>query len=72
MPATRTQVYFSQEQPRRLDERAKQEGRSLAELEREAVHAYLTRETPDLRSVLDETYGTMPDLTVPARSEWDR
>jgi len=27
---------------------------------------------PDLEVVLDETFGSMPDLEVPARSEWDR
>ena len=72
MSATRTQVYFTEEQRRRLDALAKREGKTLAEVVREAVNAYVTQAPPDLEVVLDETFGSMPDLEVPARSEWDR
>jgi Ribbon-helix-helix protein, copG family len=72
MSATRTQVYFTEEQRRRLDARAAREGKTLAELVREAVDAYIEREPPKLDAVLDETFGSMPDLDVPPRDEWDR
>lgn len=72
MSATRTQVYFTEEQRRRLDARAKREGKTLAEVVREAVDAYVTEPPPDLDVVLKETFGSVPDLEVPPRSEWDR
>jgi predicted DNA-binding protein len=39
MSATRTQVCFTEEQRRRLDARARREGKTLAALVREAVDA---------------------------------
>ena len=45
---------------------------SLAEVVREAVDVYVAQAPPDLEVLLDETFGSMPDLEVPARSEWDR
>ncbi len=72
MSATRTQVYFTEEQRRRLDALAKREGKTLAEVVREAVDAYVAPAPPDLDVVLDETFGSMPDVEVPPRSEWDR
>jgi hypothetical protein len=72
MSATRTQVYFTEEQRRRLDALAKQEGKTLAAVVREAVDAYVAPAPPDLDVVLDETFGSMPDLEVPTRDEWDR
>jgi hypothetical protein len=70
MSATRTQVYFTEEQRRRLDALAEREGKTLAEVVREAVDAYVA--PPDIDAVLDETFGSMPELEVPARGEWDR
>lgn len=72
MPSTRTQVYLTDEQRRRLDTRSRREGRSLAHLIREAVDEYLRDETPDAEASLDATFGTLPDLEVPSRDEWDR
>lgn len=72
MSATRTQVYFTQEQRRRLDERAAREGKTLAALVREAVDAYVTERPPELQVVLGETFGAMPDARAPSRSKWDR
>ena len=72
MSATRTQVYFTEEQRRRLDAWAKQQGKTLAEVVREAVDAYTADGFPDLQVVLSDTFGSMPDLEVPPRSEWDR
>ncbi len=72
MSATRTQVYFTAEQRRALDELARREGKTLAEVVREAVDAYVAQAPPDLDAVLDETFGSAPDIEVPPRSEWDR
>ncbi len=72
MPATRTQVYFTAEQRRQLDALAKREGKTLAEVVRAAVDAYVSQTSPDLEGVLDESFGSMPDLEVPRREEWDR
>lgn len=72
MSATRTQVYFTEEQRRQLDALAKREGKTLAEVVREAVDAYVSQTSPDLARALDESFGSMPDLEVPSREEWDR
>lgn len=72
MSATRTQVYFTAEQRRRLDDKAKRERKTLAEVVREAVDAYVPDEPADLERMLDATFGSMPDLEVPPRDEWDR
>lgn len=71
MPATRTRIYLTAEQRRRLDERGRREGRPLTSLVREAVDRYLDS-APDARSTLDETFGSLPDLDLPGRDEWDR
>ena len=71
MSSTRTQIYLTEEQRTRLDELARREDKSLALIIREAVDAYLARR-PDADDVLNRTFGTMPDLIVPSRDEWDR
>jgi predicted DNA-binding protein len=71
-PAQRTQIYLSREQRRKLDEAAKREGKSLAQLIREALDAYLDGSGPSVEEALEATYGSVPDLEVPARDEWDR
>jgi predicted DNA-binding protein len=60
-----------EEQRRRLDERSRHEGRSMASLIREAVDEYLA-EAPDQEAALDGTFGSLPDLIAPSRDEWDR
>lgn len=72
MGATRTQVYFTEEQRRRLDARAEREGKTLAEVVREAVDAHMAQEPPSLAVALDEAFGSTPDLEVPSRGDWDR
>ena len=47
-------------------------GRKMAEMVREAVDCYLVGSGTDLAAALDSTFGTMPDLDVPSRDEWDR
>jgi hypothetical protein len=75
MAATRTQVYLTQEQRDRIEELRARDGRTLAEVIRAALDAYLPPPEPDLEKlqrVLDETFGSCPDLEVPPREEWDR
>jgi hypothetical protein len=72
MPATRTQIYLTKQQRARLDEIRRREGRSLAELVREAVDEYLENSAPSVPDALRETAGALPDLEVPPREEWDR
>lgn len=72
MAARRTQIYLTAEQRKRLDERRHRERRTLAELVREAVDAYLTDRSVDPATALDSTFGALPKLEVPSRDEWDR
>lgn len=72
MSAARTQVYFTEQQRRALDELAKREGKTLAQLVREAVDVYLAHAPNDPEVLLDQTFGSIPDLQVPSRDEWDR
>lgn len=72
MPSTRTQIYLTDDQRRRLDARGRRTGAPMARMIREAVDAYLTDDRPDVQAALDETFGTLPDLELPSRDEWDR
>ena len=72
MPSTRTQIYLTDDQRRRLDARGAQTGAPLARMIREAVDAYLTDERPDPDAMLDESFGALPELEAPSRDEWDR
>lgn len=72
MAATRTQIYLTAEQRKRLDELGRREGRSLADLIRTAVDAYLGGGPGAPQDALKATFGTLPELDVPSRDEWDR
>lgn len=72
MTSKRTQLYLTEEQRRRLDDMGKRKGRKMAEMVREAVDSFLAAPATDVQSALDATFGTMPDLEVPSRDEWDR
>jgi predicted DNA-binding protein len=72
MAATRTQIYLTSDQRTRLDALRRREGKPLAELVREAIDDYLAHAIPDAREALDATFGSLPDLAVPSRDEWDR
>ncbi|MEO8625073.1 MAG: ribbon-helix-helix domain-containing protein [Candidatus Limnocylindrales bacterium] len=71
MPSTRTQIYLTDEQRRRLDARGKKAGAPMARLIREAVEAYLVDDKVDIEAALDETFGTLPELELPSRDEWN-
>ena len=72
MAARRTQIYLTADQRKRLDERRRRERRTLAELVREAVDAYLADRSVDPVTALDSTFGALPKLEVPSRDEWER
>ncbi|MFP5318713.1 MAG: CopG family transcriptional regulator [Acidimicrobiia bacterium] len=71
MSATRTQVYLTEDQRRRIDEIARAEGVTLAEVVRRALDAYLNAER-DASAALASTFGADPDARSPRRDEWDR
>ncbi|MGI8441019.1 MAG: CopG family transcriptional regulator [Thermoleophilaceae bacterium] len=71
--ATRTQIHLTVEQREKLDALSAKNGRSLADLVREALDAYLAGVDPQSGAdVLDETFGSLPELEVPSRDELDR
>ena len=72
MPATRTQVYLTEEQRRRIDRLASRQGVTLAEIVRRALDVYLDTELPDPTPILTATFGAAPHATVPGRDEWNR
>jgi predicted DNA-binding protein len=72
MPATRTQIYLTEEQRRRIDELATERGATMAEVVRQALDAYLEVELPDPAPALEATFGAAPEASVPSRDEWQR
>lgn len=72
MSATRTQVYLTEEQRRRIDALADAEGVTMAEIVRRALDAYLKEGNQDPAPALAATFGADPDLAPPDRDEWDR
>jgi Arc/MetJ-type ribon-helix-helix transcriptional regulator len=80
MPATRTQVYLTEDQRREIEKLRASDGRTLAEVVRAALDEYLATHGPaaeearrrETQRVLDETFGIAPDFEVPPREEWDR
>ena len=72
MASTRTQIYLTDDQRRRLDARGRRTGAPMARMIREAVDAYLTDDRPDVEAILEETFGSLPALELPDREEWDR
>ncbi len=70
MASTRTQIYLTEDQRRRLDVRGRRTGAPMARMIREAVDAYLADDRPDPDTALDETFGALPDIEVPSRDEW--
>ncbi len=71
MSATRTQVYLTAEQRLRIDEIARAEGVTLAEVVRRALDVYLQDEL-DPKEALAATFGADPDARAPSRDEWAR
>lgn len=64
MPMTRTQIYLPEELRERLDERARAEGKTMAEVVRDAVERYV--DTPDdVEAALDATRNHRDFAKVP-------
>jgi hypothetical protein len=72
MPPLRTQICLTAEQRRKLDSRRKRESKSLAGVIRDAVDANLGESSDDSDRVLDKTFGSLPNLDVPPRREWQK
>jgi metal-responsive CopG/Arc/MetJ family transcriptional regulator len=72
MSATRTQIYLTPELRARVDDVMRREHKSLAQIVRDALDAYLAAQRPDPDAALAATFGSMPDLSVPQREEWER
>lgn len=72
MASTRTQVYLTEDQRRRIDDLASRNGQSLAWIVREALDHYLAGPAPDRKAALDATFGAAPDIVAPSREEWNR
>jgi metal-responsive CopG/Arc/MetJ family transcriptional regulator len=71
MSMTRTQIYLPEDLRRRVDQRADVEGKSMAEVVREALENHLAQPR-DVQDLLDETFGSVVDAWAPPREEWDR
>jgi hypothetical protein len=65
-------VYLTEEQRRRIDEIARAEGVTLAEVVRRALNAYLREHQPDAAEALAATFGADAQAARPDRDEWDR
>ncbi len=72
MASTRTQIYLTDEQRRRLDARGRLTGAPMARVIREAVDAYLVDQEANPDAALDEAFGALPGLALPDRDEWHR
>jgi predicted DNA-binding protein len=71
MSATRTQIYLTAEQRRRIDQAAAREGVTMAEVIRRALNDYLGDDV-DASTALAATFGAEPSASVPSRDEWQR
>jgi hypothetical protein len=68
--STRTQIYLTDDQRRRIKEVASAEGVSMAEVIRRALDGYLN-EQADPDKALAATFGVARDFKVPSRDEWE-
>jgi len=72
MATTRTQIFLTKKQREAVDSRRKREGKTLAAVIRDAVDAYIAAGvSSDRQAILDRTFGSIPDLKVPSRDEWE-
>jgi hypothetical protein len=80
MAATRTQIYLTEKQHRQIEELCVGDERTLAEVVHAALDEYLTTYRPQITAealsqrqhILNETFGSMPDIEVPQREDWNR
>jgi predicted DNA-binding protein len=69
MAAIRTQIYLTEAQRARLNDRAERQGVPMAHIIRDAIDSFLSTEDD-----LEATFGAAPNLAqrVPTRDEWER
>jgi predicted DNA-binding protein len=69
MATVRTQVYLTEAQRARLNDRAQRQGVRMAHIIREAIDSFLSEEDD-----IEATFGAAPDIAhrVPSRDEWER
>ena len=72
MSATRTQVYLTPDQRRRIDAIVARDGVSMADVVRTALDRYLDKSSSDPAVALRATFGADPAITAPSRDEWER
>jgi len=71
MSATRTQIYLTESQRRRIDQIADTEGLPMAEVIRRALDQYLGDDI-DANNALAQAFGADPTASVPSRHDWQR
>jgi hypothetical protein len=71
MTMARTQIYLPEDLRARVDERALAEGKTMADVVRDALELYVTAPV-DIDQALDSTFGAVSRVVVPSRDEWDR
>jgi predicted DNA-binding protein len=71
MSMARTQIYLTDDLRARIDARARAEGKTMAEVVREAVERYVD-EPAYVEAALDATFGSVRRVLVPSQDEWDR
>jgi hypothetical protein len=70
--STRTQVYLTDTQRRRIDELTRAEGVTLAEVVRRALDSYLDSVQIAPEAALASTFAADPTAAYPDRDDWDR
>lgn len=71
MSSTRTQVYLTEEQRKRIDQLADAEGVAMAEIIRRALDEYLGDDV-DPTPALAATFGADTSASTPSRDRWTR
>lgn len=69
MASVRTQIYLTEQQRVRLNDRAQRQGVRMAQIIRDAIDSFLSTEDD-----VEATFGAAPDIArkLPSRDEWDQ
>lgn len=71
MTTLRIQLYLTPELRVQADKLCRQNDRSLSDLVRDALRMYVDAQA-DRDGALMHTFGSLPDLSLPSRTEWNR
>jgi hypothetical protein len=63
---------MSDEQRRLIDELRRREGKTLAQVVRDALDAYLSQAGADSGEALSRSFGVAPKFGIPERNEWQK